>query len=246
LVLTVESGRLPVLATCPFKRRQLLLTDTGEEIIDVMTARLGVYRMLARLWAEEVDDALWQGLQTTVFPALPETPQLESAYRRLENYIHEAKPDTLRCLAADYAMLCRGSNPVKGADPYESVHRNPLHLMMQDEWEEVFRFYRESGFQRSASAHEPEDHLGIELEFMAHQCNRYIQAYEKGDEAACRESIDRQVLMLETHLLLWVPLFVQEVLKVAMTEFYQSVAIITREFLSMDADCLRTLPHPRR
>ena len=210
-----------------------------EDIAEIMETRSGVYQTLARLWAEEVDEVFWQGLTGTAFPSLPETPSLDKAYRKLEGYLSNTAPDVLKELAADYSVLCRGVNPVKGADPYESVHRNPMGLMMQDEWEDVLRFYRKVGLQRSETTVEPEDHLGIELECMARLCQRYTRAYEQGDEEACSESLLMQLEMLEKHLLLWVPRFTAEVLKVASTEFYRSFATITHEYLLMDIELVR-------
>ena len=212
-----------------------------DEVAEMMVTRFGVYQTLARLWIGEVDDVLWQGLRSAAFPLLPEAPRLDNAYRKLEEYLNDAKPKILKELAADYAILCRGIDPTKGADPYESVHRSPMRLMMQDEWEEVLKFYREVGLQRSETAVEPEDHLGIELECMARLCQRFTKAYDQGDDKACSDSIQMQMRMLEDHLLLWVPRFTDEVLKVAKTEFYKSVAVITHEYLAMDAEFVRAI-----
>jgi TorA maturation chaperone TorD len=220
---------------------RLLIANTEEDIAASNLARYEAYKVLARLWIAEVDEALWQGFLTTEFPTEPENPVLNDAYRKLEVCIREAKPGYIRELAADYAMLCRGTNPVKGADPYESVHRNPMRLMMQDEWEAVLLLYRRFGFVCSADAVEPEDHLGIELECMAHLCDRCNRAYSDEDESAYRSALTMQRALLEDHLLKWVPVFVAAVLKDADTEFYKSVALITQEYLNMDKDILRSL-----
>jgi TorA maturation chaperone TorD len=212
----------------------LLDTIMRNEVAEMMETRSHVYQTLARLWIAEVDETLLRGLKDAAFPALPEAPTLDSAYRRLEGYLQGTDAGTLRVLAADYSLLCRGTNPVKGADPYESVHRNPLGLMMQDEWEEVLRFYRAVGLKRSESSVEPEDHLGIELECMARLCQRFTKAYGQNDEVACLDSLRMQRKMLGAHLLLWVSHFTKEVLTVANTEFYKSVATITAEYLVMD------------
>lgn len=215
-------------------------TDARDEVADILEARSGAYQTLARLWIEEVDEALWQGLVGTAFPAVPDAPRLDSAYRRLEGCIRNAAPDVLKELAIDYALLCRGANPVEGADPYESVHRNQFGLMMQDEWESVLRFYREVGLERSPSSVEPEDHLGIELECMARLCQRLATAYGRGDKEGCQDLVQMQLQMLEGHLLVWVPRFVDAVLRISKTEFYKSVATITQEYLLMDREFLQT------
>ena len=184
-----------------YERGNTLNSVTQEELAELMEARFGVYQLLARLWIKEVDEALLQGLRSAELPSIPEAPKLDGAYRSLEDYLHNAEPDVLTRLAVDYAVLCRSVDPKKGADPYESVYRSPMGLMMQDEWEEVLRFYREVGLERNASAIEPEDHLGIELECMARLCQRYQEASENSDEKACADSIDAQLHLLEKHLL---------------------------------------------
>lgn len=212
---------------------------TKEECADMMEVRQGAYQILARLWINEVDEDLRQGLKNTAFPQAPETPRLDNAYRGLEGYLRDARPEVLKELASDYAVLCRGVNPRRGADPYESVHLNPLGLMMQDEWEEIFRLYREAGFQRSAEAIESEDHLGIELECMARLCERSATACMPAQTKACQDSLRLQLQLLEGHLLLWVPRFAKAVIEIAKTEFYRSAAIITNEYLAMDAQFVR-------
>lgn len=214
--------------------------NTMKEIADLMLSRFNAYQTLARFWIEEVDEAFWQGLKKTAFSSGHEASLLNSAYRKLEDYISSAPPDVLKELAADYALLCRSSNPKQGADPYESVHRNQYGLMMQDEWEEVLRFYHEAGLKRSPASVEPEDHLGLELECMAQLCQKFITAYEQKDEEACLNLIKMQLRLLEAHLLLWVPSFTEKVLKIAKTEFYKSVAAITNEYLIMDAEFMRS------
>ncbi|MDR2035346.1 MAG: molecular chaperone TorD family protein [Coriobacteriales bacterium] len=216
-------------------------TFTKTETAAMMETRLGVYQVLARLWIKEVDEDLLRGLESADFPELPEAPELNDAYRKLEAYLRSNEPEMLEDLAVDYAVLCRGVDPKKGAHPYESVHLNPMGLMMQDEWETVLRFYREVGLERSSEAIEPEDHLGIELECIARLCQRYLTASEQGNAQACADAIERQLHLLEAHLLVWVPIFAGEVIKIARTDFYRSAAIITAEYLSMDAQFLREI-----
>lgn len=206
-----------------------------------MTARSGAYRLLARLWMEEIDEEFWQGLSAAALLGVPEHLQLDSAYRTMERYVQGAPGNVLKLLAADYAVLCRGVDPNRGADPYESVHRSSLGLMMQDEWEAVLHFYRSVGYSRTASSVEPEDHLGIELECMAHLCQRAADASLQGDAAAALDAVEQQDTLLNEHLLKWVLDFVQAVLGAADTEFYRAAATITQEYLLMDREFLQRL-----
>lgn len=240
-----NAGRPGFLVLDPVSGVMGLDAFAEDENIQLMTVRRGVYQTLSRLWMEEVDQTFWEALKVTAFPSLPESPRLDQAFHQLEGYLAANQPGVLTQLAADYAILCRGASPVKGADPYESVHRNPLGLMMQDEWEDVLRFYRKAGYHLLPTAVEPEDHLGIELDFMACLCDRYIRTVQLKDKETSQESLMMQSKMLDAHLLKWVPHFVQEVLRLTATDFYQAVAVITQEYLLMDRGVLATLiPDP--
>ena len=214
------------------------------EIVQIARTRGNAYRLLSRLWGIEIDAELWQQLQATSFPELPEAPELNVAYRQLKRALQEPAAQALPALAADYAVMCLGADQTDGADPYESVHRSKDHIMMQDEWEQVLCLYAELGLERSNRTKEPEDHLALELDCMAHLCEREAEALEgaRPDEAGW--AADRQREFLDKHLLLWVPSFAHEVLRLAHAEFYRAIAIITREQLILDRALLDELTAP--
>lgn len=197
--------------------------DTNELNI-LMKSRADTYKLLARLWIKEIDAPLWEGLKNTTFPNTQDLPNLNSAYQKLEAYIAAQNPNTLTELKADYAALCASADPKKGADPYESVHRNSHGLLMQDQWETVLKFYRAAGLKRAPNSTEPEDHLGLELECMARLCQMPVD----------QRTIDMQTHLLKNHLLQWVPSFAKRVGDISNTEFYKALAIITDEYLKMD------------
>lgn len=226
--------------------------------------RAASYQLLARLWSKEVDEQLWDTIGNTPLVVPEDESSLGEALAALQAFIEEnsalgnesghggfgaqdpsynspafkndCKPQIIRLLASDYAVLCRGVNRQKGADPYESVHRNPLGLMMQDEWEDVVRLYREAGIARSSDATEPEDHLGSELEAMALLC---LQSCNPDlDETRRAKALDYQRTLLDEHLRQWVPSFVKRVDKYASTDFYRSIARITEAYLSLDSEYL--------
>ena len=156
-------------------------------------------------------------------------------------FARDARPAVLRTLAADYAVLCRGVDRNRGADPYESVHRNRMGLMMQDEWEDVLKFYRQAGLRLKDTAVESEDHLGYELECMALLCGRSADALSAGpapDYGAYLAAAALQSQLLCDHLLKWVGSFCKKVRKYASTGFYRSLAMMTEEFLRMDEENL--------
>lgn len=143
-------------------------------------------------------------------------------------------------LAAEYAgpFLNVGKRP---ACPYESVYTSPERLLMQEARDEVLAVYREEGLSRSEALKEPEDHIAIEFEFMAHLCQKAVAAFEQGDRAACLASLEKQRSFLEQHLLVWVPDFCRDVEGAATTDFYRGVAQLTAEFLVEEREALGEL-----
>ena len=212
--------------------------DSIQEYVEIARSRGNAYRLLSRLWGTEVDAALLSELQATPFPELPEVPELDAAYRQLRGALSNTGPGMLQELGSDYAIMCLGANQNDGADPYESVPRSPERIMMQDEWEQVLYLYAELGLHRSDKTKEPEDHIALELECMAHLCDRAAEALESSSPEEAAWAHGKQISFLDQHLLKWVPSFVSEVLRMARTDFYRALAVLTREQLVLDRELL--------
>lgn len=220
------------------------------DMLELLSVRSASYRLLSRLWGEEIDAALWEGLQQMAFPVIPAMPELDAAYRQLEAALQQDQAQALIDAAADYAVLCLGARRSDGADPYGSVHLTEERIMMQDPWEQMLYVYYELGLQKALATTEPEDHLALEMECMALLSQRAHDALSEGREADALEDLGWQLTLLEDHLLKWVPSFAADVLRLASTEFYRAVVTITQEYLQMDRAILagfsfverRTLP----
>lgn len=207
-------------------------------LIELARDRANTYTLLSRIWGAEIDTQLWEALSQTQFPHLAELPELDAAYRRLETACSNQKADALSELRVDYARLCLGSDPRTGADPYESVHLNKEGLLMQDEWEAVLNLYRQLGLERTAGVYESEDHLALELECMAQLCERQAAAIEAGEMPEAAWWLDRQTVMLDEHLLRWVPRFNRRVQELGRTEFYKATGDLTEAYLKVDRQLL--------
>lgn len=127
------------------------------------------------------------------------------------------------------------------APPYESVYRSPEHLMMRDETIDVRRTYANNGFQVRRINQEPDDMVGIELEFMSAMSNMSVDAERERNYGRLGQLIAAQREFCELHLLKWVPPFCDDVIANSQHEFWRSVAVFTRTFLEADAAELSTL-----
>ena len=166
-------------------------TPAAEEATDLaalaeLTAqRSAVYRLLARLYRVEVDEEFLAELKAMRFPAATGNTAVDAGYRAIATYLSGADAHAITDLAVDYvrAFIGSGNDGFSAAYPYESVYTSPKRLMMQEARDEVLAVYRSEGLDKLPSWKESEDHIALELEFMAVLGDRIVTAAEAADEA---------------------------------------------------------------
>lgn len=196
---------------------------------ELNAAREGLYRLLSRLYRQEVDAPLLERLRGMTFPQNCPQPELEAGYRALERWLSAGTEDALDALAVDFARVFLGAGSAEGcaAFPYESVYTSPKRLVMQDAWERVKSLYAAHGVRIDTDSSElMEDHIAYELAYMA---------------LLCREGAERaeQRAFLEEHLLTWVPAFCADLQRCAGTGFYRCVAQLTLGWLKLEEGLLQ-------
>jgi len=135
-------------------------------------------------------------------------------------------------LKVDYTHVLLGTTP---ADPfpYESVYTSKDRLLMQEARDQVVAAYREAGFVIPLEGSEPEDHLAIELAFVAYLCRRAIESISGGPEGSTERYTKEIETFWEKHLRNWVPSFCRDVERRAQTGFYKGIAKITAAHLGV-------------
>lgn len=204
-----------------------------EQMRQLTENRRGIYRLLGRLYIKEVDEALLELLQKMQFPTTCADGELDEGYRLLEDCIKNASGDFLDDLAVDYARIFLSAGVAQGmaAFPYESVYTSKKRLMMQDARNSVAALYGAEGLKPGKDMFRaPEDHVGLELEFMAHLCEKALA----GDPSA----EEQQQTFLKAHLFNWIYVFTSEVIKYAQTDFYKALGKITRGFMNLERSFL--------
>lgn len=105
--------------------------------------------------------------------------------------------------------------------PYESVHRGEDRLLFDEQTFAVREAYEAAGLRAPKFNQEPDDHIGLELEF----CARLLIAGAAADhDRFCAE-----------HLLQWAPGFAAEVIERAETGFYRGVGMLLADALEVAA-----------
>ncbi|MCL2466256.1 MAG: molecular chaperone TorD family protein [Micrococcales bacterium] len=111
--------------------------------------------------------------------------------------------------------------------PYESVHRGTDGLVFDVQTLQVRAAYRTLGLRAPEPNKEPDDHIGLELDFLAASCLRALDALDLGladDAERCwRTGVD----FLHDHVLAWAPDVLRTVADKSTTEFMAAVAHLT-------------------
>ncbi len=194
-----------------------------------LNTRAALYELLACLYRVEVDAATLEALKGLSFPKT-EQPALTEGYAMMSAWLSDCGDNALENLAVDYAtvFLAAGSNDGNAAIPCESVYTSDKKLVMQDAWEAVCQLYAEHGLAKG-DAHSDlmEDHLAIELEFMAHLVRT--------------GTVDEQKSFVETHLLNWLGDFTADIDRYAREDFYKALGRMTLGFVQMELGLLNAL-----
>lgn len=222
---------------------------TTADLRAIADSRSTLYKLLSRLYLEEVDAETLKALCALQLENAPEAIA-EPAARlraRCEAMTDETLEADLEALAVDYARIFLGAGVAEGdaAIPYESVYTSPQRLLMQNAWESVRHAYLERGIAVKPRIGLYEDHLGIELGFMASLAARdgsteSLQA--SATSGTLLEGLCFEEAFLRDHLLRWVPRLAADVRRITgTTGFYQDAADLTEAWLALDAETLRDL-----
>lgn len=223
-------------------------SNCGRSMEDVLAYRYSVYDLLRRIFLWQFPLELLmdlakasQGEQSGETPVCsPEAPF--RAY--LKSLPADGLEELHRELHIEFTRLFVGPHHLP-APPYESVYRNPNRLMMQDETIDVRLFYAKNGFRVTRISQQPDDTIGIELEFMLAMSKASLDALSGNDHSKLAALIATQWQFCEEHLTKWVPKFCQDIIENSTSEFWKSVAAFTRSFLEEDVSGLRALSENR-
>ncbi|MEW6410711.1 MAG: molecular chaperone TorD family protein [Nitrospirota bacterium] len=130
-------------------------------------------------------------------------------------------------LAVEYARLFIGpANPP--APPYASFYLSESHFLMTDETIEVRKKYLEAGLSVKELYSVPDDHIGIELEFIYYLTGKTIESFEKGEREEASRFFEIRSDFIREHFSRWVPEFINNILNFTTEDLYRGSAILLR------------------
>ncbi len=218
----------------------------SSQTVSQATATRGVlYRLLSRGFSLEVDEPFieWllklQGLVSGLSKD-SDSEEFKKGAKLLSEFVGRVKGDFaknkgefLQNLAAEYASLFLNVGP-KPVHLAESVYLGKNHLLYEEPYFDVVRIYQIYGFKKRGSFREPEDHISVELEFMAHLCDLAVLSIEQGKEDYAKGYLKNQKEFLETHVCRWVPELAKKVQWASKNDFYLAMASLLAGFVSTD------------
>jgi TorA maturation chaperone TorD len=197
----------------------------------VARQRSNVYGLLASVYRQEVNaDLLHQVKDPQFLGVLSDLGiQLRS------DFLQKPEEELLDDLAVEYAGLFLG--PGGHISPHESVHHqrgDGSGLLWGESTAEVKRFIESTGLSYGAEYKGLPDHISVELEFMQQLTLREEQAWRDEDEDGALDCLKTEKKFIEEHLVRWVPVFCDKVIKEAELPFYRKMAALTKNFIEFE------------
>ena len=137
----------------------------------------------------------------------------------------------LETLQAEYTRLFIGPGPVV-APPWESVYFSEERLLFQRETFQVRAWYARFGLTVPSLHREPDDHIGLELSFVAHLGELALQAIQANEQERFQEALEAERRFLSEHLFKWGPGWCTRVEANSGSEFFRGLSLVTRGALS--------------
>jgi putative dimethyl sulfoxide reductase chaperone len=186
-----------------------------------------IYNLLTRIFSVEPTMELLRELSKI---KLPEENRSEGMCRMVEAVrLHNVEFEELQeRLSIEFTRLFLG--PIKPvAIPYASWYLSEAHQLMTEETIDIRRRYLEAGMAVKDLYSTPDDHIGIELEFLSCMTGEIISAHEDGRKERVRELELARSEFIKDHLQQWVPAFVAAIVDSDADEFYKGAALLLDE-----------------
>ncbi len=209
-------------------------TMTSEELACAMDHTAEFYRFASNVLLHEFTKEQIAQLKAM---GVPEDASAEAAeqFATIKRYLAHCGADPRTDMAVDYARVFLSAGVYDGltAEPYESVFTSEDNLMMQDARDEVVSIYRSQSVAVDPELRMPEDHLGLELDFVSTMASRAAQAIRDADasgdsyeKAACAIRVQHD--FIESHILNWIDQLIEKVDEFAELPIYPALMRIIK------------------
>jgi TorA maturation chaperone TorD len=197
----------------------------------LMKARQNVYDLLRCFFLQEPAQKFLQELkkEKMLKSLRGYHPELDEGVDLIESVLSSGQlsnfaPDLL----LEFSRLFVGPAPIP---LYESIYRSSTGLLMQEETLAVRKKYMEAGLILPPGNSLPEDHIGVELEFIFYLCQKAAQT----EDAAGRDFLAKmQYRFFREHLMVWIAPLCDRLYQETPSPYFKGVAKVTKGFIHWD------------
>ena len=213
------------------------MTENGElttpEWQETLTGELLLFSLLGKMLLQIPEKSWLQPILDedlfTEAPFAEQQPAVIQGLALMEQWSQDIQgrltSDIITDLKAEHTRLFTGLLKIPVA-PWESVFFTEERLVFQKQTQDVRDWYRRYGMAVNNEYKEPEDHIGLELTFIAHLAKIGLAALATQNEVDFEGALAAQRDFATKHLFLWAPLWCSLIQKHAQTDFYRGLAQI--------------------
>ena len=209
---------------------------TEDATLEYLTARRFGYLLFQRLLGTEPSDELFDAIDDAVaeraFSLVSADGELDVCHGELLKFIRMENRD-LETKRSDYTRLFVGPAALP-APPWESVYLEGKRMVMQPSTLEVRGVYRAHGFIPALYPRGPDDHVALELDFLASLAAEACDACGRGDDAGMRDFLVASRDFLSKHLARWIDSFACDLEEKGLSDFYACTVKSLAAFVAAD------------
>lgn len=215
------------------------------EWVEPFIAQHLAYSFLSKVLYEPPSEALIRNIvQEDLFAEWPlpgSNARTDEGLKTLQQFTRDWHDERMRALERDYARLFLGPGKLL-APPWESVYRSPKGLIFERQTLEVRQFFQRAGMPIPNLGTEPDDHIGLELRFVAYLCAQGLYALEINKVEAFDAILETLCQFFAAHLSQWADQCFDQIAEHAETRFYRGIAQLASGCLAhtramLDAPC---------
>lgn len=187
---------------------------------DILAARHYLYAAFQRLFGGKPTKEMLEVLDSELLMESCRLLKLE-APESLRKLLKSALQNdaAISSLQEEYTRLYIG--PAKlPASPWESVYRSSESALFQRSTLAVRNAYRTQGFLPQEYPRVADDHISLEVGFLAALAQRALNALVSEDSSVCVTSLEASKDFLEQHLCTWISSYAQDLKKSAEDSVY--------------------------
>lgn len=161
----------------------------------------------------------------------------EGGLKTLQQFTRDWHDERMHALKRDYARLFLGPGKLL-APPWESVYRSPKGLIFEQQTLQVRQIFQRAGMPIPNLGTEPDDHIGLELRFVAYLCAQGLYALEMNQPDNFDAILETLCQFFALHLSQWADQCFDQIAEHAETRFYRGVAQLASGCLTYTQEML--------